>query len=642
MSEVDGWGTRVARYASGARADVSLATIEAILIVLAYSAALSMRFMDSVGTVPSVWWTRLILVLPIIMLVHIGSNVVFGNYGHVWKYASIDEAVRLLAASMTAGFVLLSGLLIWHRTGLTGAERPIPVSVLVVGVLLTLGGMGALRFWSRMFSFRRFGDLSGTAQRALVVGVGEDAVHLARHRSTDLSSVFVVGFIEPDPDAPVTKRRLSGLPVLGGLGDVADLVEAHGIDQVIVATSDADVLSRELVDLCMSVEVRLRILPDIASVLKDESGTRDIRDLELTDLLPRQSVRTDLAAVERLIAGKTVLVTGAGGSIGSELVRQILDFSPARVVALDHDETHLHDAIPRWQGAGPDRFILELADIRDEERTRALFDRHRPDVVFHAAAHKHVPILERCPSEAAKTNVVGTDIVVQAATDFGADNLVMISTDKAVDPVSVMGASKRMAEMLVQVASRRPGGLRLSAVRFGNVLGSRGSVVPTFTRQIKEGGPVTVSDPEMERYFMTVDEAVQLVLQAAALSRGGEVYVLDMGEPVRIVDLAHRLIRLSGLVPDKDIEVRITGSRPGERLTEHLSIEPLQPTAHEKILMAHPAAPEAATMAAALDRTRDLIGEADEQALSDLFFDMGRARWDQTEVEHVWRQSTTA
>ena len=620
---------------------MSLATIEAILIVFAYSAALSMRFVDSVGTVPTVWWTRLVLVLPIIVMVHIGANVVFGNYGHVWKYASIDEAVRLLAASMTAGFVLLTGLLIWHRTGLTGAGRPIPISVLVVGVLLTLGGMGALRFWSRMFSFRRFGALSGVSDRALVVGVGQDAVHLARHRSTDSSSVFVLGFIEPDPASPVTKRRLSGLPVLGHLDDVADLIAEYDIAQVILATPDADLLSRELVDLCMAVEVRLRILPDIATVLKDNSGTSDIRDLELTDLLPRQSVQTDMAAVERLLTGRTVLVTGAGGSIGSELVRQILDFGPGQVVALDHDETHLHDAGARWLSSGSDRFTIELADIRDEDRVRALFDRHRPDVVFHAAAHKHVPILERCPSEAAKTNVVGTDIVVRAATDFGATNLVLISTDKAVDPTSVMGASKRMAEMLVQTASRLPDGPRLSAVRFGNVLGSRGSVVPTFTRQIKEGGPVTVSDPEMERYFMTVDEAVQLVLQAAALSRGGEVFVLDMGEPVRILDLAHRLIRLSGLVPDKDIEVKITGSRPGERLSEQLSVEPLQPTSHEKVLVAHPAAPEPATMAAALDRTRDLVADAEEHALSELFFDMACTRWGQAEVDDVRQQTTT-
>jgi len=631
----------MARQASSVRADVTLAAIEAALIVVAYSAALSMRFVDSGGSVPGVWWTRLLVVLPLIVIVHIGANVVFGNYGHVWKYASINEAVRLLAATMTAGILLLTALLVWHGTGLTGAERPIPISVLVLGVLLTLGGMGALRFWSRMFSFRRMGEIDGVGDRALVVGVGDDAVHVARHRSDEPGAVFVVGFVDPHPNSRVTRRRLSGLPVLGHLEDVPDLVTTYDIDQVILATPGGTDLSRALVDICMSVEVRLRILPDIEGALRDRSGSRDIRDLELPDLLPRQSVQTDLAGVERLIAGRKVLVTGAGGSIGSELVRQILAFSPSQVIALDHDETHLYDAGARWNQPGAD-LVTELADIRDEPRIRSLFERHRPVVVFHAAAHKHVPILERCPSEAAKTNVIGTDIVLRASEDFGAHNLVLISTDKAVDPSSVMGASKRMAEMLLQTAAADRHYPRLSAVRFGNVLGSRGSVVPTFTRQIAEGGPVTVSDPGMERYFMSVDEAVQLVLQSAALSRGGEVFVLDMGKPVNILDLAHRLIRLSGLVPEKDIEVRITGSRPGEKLSEVLSVEPLEPTKHAKILRARPSAPEPGTMAVAFERTRYLVEEGDEPGLTDLFLDLARTRWGEAEFSDIRPGSATS
>lgn len=625
------WGTRLSRTAASVRADLSLAVIEAAVIVVAYSAALSVRFLDASGGVPLAWWGRLSLVLPLIVAVHIGSNALFGNYGHVWKFASIDEAVRLLAAIMTSGFLLLSGLLAWRHFG-SSSESVIPLSVLVIGVLLTLGGMGALRFWSRLFSYRRYREMGGLRERAIVVGVGTDAVRLARHRSPALGAIYVIGFVDPDSNEVDTRRRLAGLPVLGNVPDVPQLIRELDVDQVILATHGAHVLSRQLVDMCMDFDVRLRILPDIDSVLQDESGTADIRDLELADLLPRQSVVTDLTGVENLVSGRAVLVTGAGGSIGSELVRQLLGFGPEILVAVDHDETHLHDASAVWGASPGGRAITELADIRDEDRVRSVFDRHRPAVVFHAAAHKHVPILERCPSEAVKTNVVGTDIVIRAAREYGAKHLVLISTDKAVDPSSVMGASKRMAEMLVQSGASRSDGPKMAAVRFGNVLGSRGSVVPTFARQIAEGGPVTVSHPDMERYFMTVDEAVQLVLQAAARSEGGEVFVLDMGEPVRIADLANRMIRLAGLVPGKDIEVAFTGTRPGEKMTEYLSIDPLHPTEHPKILAAHPGCPAPATIRDAVAEARRLALEANEDELAELLLAMGRATWGGAEV----------
>ena len=625
------WGARTSQTIASVRADVLLALIESALIVVAYSAALSLRFLDSSGGVPTVWWARLVIALPILILVHIGSNAIFGNYGHVWKYASIDEAIRLLAAAMTSGFVLLSALLAWRHLAFDN-DSIVPVSVLVVGVLLTLGGMGALRFWSRMFAYRRYREIGGSRERALIVGIGTDAVRLARHRSSAIGAIFVVGFVDPEAERPDTGRRLAGLPVLGHASDVARLVAELAIDQVIIATRGADTLGRQLVDLCMQCEVRLRILPDIDSVLQDSTGTSDIRDLELADLLPRQTVETDLSAVTQLIAGRSVLVTGAGGSIGSELVRQLLRFGPERLIALDHDETHLHDASAGWSSEGYERSLTVLADIRDDQRIRSVFDRYRPEVVFHAAAHKHVPILEHCPSEAMKTNVLGTANVIGAARDYEASHLVLISTDKAVDPSSVMGASKRFAEMLVQASAGRPGGPKMSAVRFGNVLGSRGSVVPTFAHQIASGGPVTVSHPDMERYFMTVDEAVQLVLQAATLSEGGEVFVLDMGQPVRIVDLANRMIRLAGLVPGKDIEVEYNGRRPGEKLTEHLSVDPLETTLHGKILTTHPSLPGPGTMVDALEEANRLVVEGGEGEVAEFLFSLGGATWAGDEV----------
>ncbi|MCB1247563.1 MAG: polysaccharide biosynthesis protein, partial [Acidimicrobiia bacterium] len=283
---------------------------------------------------------------------------------------------------------------------------------------------------------------------------------------------------------------------------------------MIIATSDADEIARKLVDLCMDVEVRLRILPSMDTVLNGDGAQRDIRDLELTDLLPRNQVSTDLSGVATFLKNRRVLVTGGGGSIGSEIVQQALGFDCEMVIALDNDETHLHDGSARWlSGPNADRLVMELADIRDRHRIERVFETYQPDVVFHAAAHKHVPILEKCPDEAIKTNVDGTINVIDAADHCeSTTSFVLISTDKAVQPESVMGASKRIAEMLVQSRAEMSRGMKWSAVRFGNVLGSRGSVVPTFKRQVQEGGPVTVSHPDMERYFMTVSEAVELVL----------------------------------------------------------------------------------------------------------------------------------
>jgi len=602
------WGVNIAQTAAAVHADLSLALIEALIIVVAYMAALSVRFIDSPEGVPTGWWTRLVVILPILLIVHIGVNAVFGNYGHVWQYASIDEAKRLLTAAVTAGLVLFAGLITWR---IFGGDGPIPVSVLVIGVLLTSGGMGAVRFWSRLFSYRRYGEGSGLADRALVVGVGQDAVSLSRHRSHAKGMICVVGFLDPSVKTVDSRRKLAGLEVLGHVDNVAELVERFDIDQVIIATENAGTLSRRVVDLCMEIEVRLRIVPDIDSLLGD-SETETMRDLKLTDLLPRQQVHTDLGAVEQMIAGRVVLVTGAGGSIGSELVRQILTFGPGKVVALDHDETLLHEVSSDSHDAP---LVTELGDIRDVARVRSIFEKHRPHLVFHAAAHKHVPILEDCPSEAAKTNVMGTETIIRAAGAVDTKHLVVISTDKAVEPSSVMGASKRVAEMLVQAGAERQDMPQMCAVRFGNVLGSRGSVVPTFRRQIKNGGPVNVSHADMERYFMTVGEAVELVLQAAVLSKGGEVFVLDMGRPVRILDLANRMIRLAGLVPGKDIAIEITGTRPGEKFTEDLSIGPLEHTNHDQVLVAQPSYPGPVSMAEALDRLDQSVAAGDESEI---------------------------
>lgn len=343
----------------------------------------------------------------------------------------------------------------------------------------------------------------------------------------------------------------------------------------------------------------------------------------MEDLLQRDPFVHDMAPVMNLIKGKRVLVTGAGGSIGSEIVNSILKCEPSIVLALDHDETHLHDANRVWKSS-----VVQsvLCDIRDVSALERMAERHRPEIVFHAAAHKHVPILEQFPEEAAKTNVVGTANVLRVAEANNTEFFVLVSTDKAVSPTSAMGASKRFAELLVQSAAMRTG-RPYSVVRFGNVLGSRGSVIPTFLDQIRSGGPVTVSDARMERYFMTVPEAADLVLQSAALSVGEEIFVLDMGNPVKIVDLAEGLIRKCGLEPGRDIEVVFTGTRPGEKFSEVLSDEPLEPSGHPRIGVTTPPHPSGPVINAYLETLRDLIAEADPHAVRALLDEVSGTVW---------------
>ncbi|CAN5321879.1 nucleoside-diphosphate sugar epimerase/dehydratase [soil metagenome] len=611
-----GWHTRLAQNMARLRADVSFALVDAVIITMAYVAGLTARFADGLGSTLD-WWPGFWRILPLIVIIHLAANVAFGNYGHVWEYASVGEALRVAAASAVAGLLIVSVLFVTHN----GFEmrQPIPISVVILGAMLTVVGTGVVRFRSRVFSFQRMVD-QGTSVRVLIVGTERPAAVLARQAPNLEPPLDVVGFVGIERSAEA--RRLVSRPVWSGVDQVPDLVRSYRIDQVIVATTAPQEMLNQLVDSCSSIDVALRIVPDLNGLLKGDVGGA-IRNIELADLLPRPTVDTDLAPVARSLEGRTILVTGGGGSIGSEIVRQCLSFADTTVIALDHDETHLHDSTSLWTATGRQP-RLEIADIRDMEALDQVFDRHHPDVVFHAAAHKHVPILERCPEEAVKTNIVGTSNVVEASRRSRVERFVLISTDKAVDPSSVMGASKRVAEMLAQAAAQQaPAGV-YTAVRFGNVLGSRGSVVPTFIRQIAGGGPVTLTDPRMTRFFMTVSEAVQLVLQSAAMSRGGEVFVLDMGEPVRILDVANRLIRLSGLVPGRDIVIETTGMRAGEKLHEVLSDGPLSPSDHPKINKAALGLPDADMVDAEVDRLAKLAVAGDRAEVAATLHSLAR------------------
>jgi FlaA1/EpsC-like NDP-sugar epimerase len=590
------------RIVAHVRRDVPLALLDAVLIVVAYLVPLVLRLE---GEIPADQWERFWRFLPGVVLVHLLANYLFGLYGQMWRYASVQEARRLVLAGTLALGLVLAGTL-W-------LGRPLPLSVAILGAALTLMGSGAVRFQSRLFAFRRRSTEGGERRRVLLVGAGDAGAMVLRDiLRTPTLALEPVGFVDDDP----RKRGLSlhGVAVLGGRMRIPDLVAIHDVDEVLLTlpTATSDVV-RDVAARCEEAGVSLRVLPSVREIVDGRVTARDLRDLRIEDLLGRQQVRSDLEAVRALLRGRRVLITGAGGSIGSEIARQVAGFEPSLLLLLDNDETHLHDVASDAWSAAPVTPLL--ADIRDRARVVDLVLEHRPEVVFHAAAHKHVPLLESHPHEALFTNVLGTANVADAAVAAGVERFVLISTDKAVRPVSVMGGSKRLAEAIVRSLEER--GTAFCAVRFGNVLGSRGSVIPTFLRQIRAGGPVTVTDPGMIRYFMSVEEAVTLVLEAAALSSGGEVFTLEMGEPVGILDLARKLIRLSGRVPERDVAIVFTGARPGERLREELvdDAEDPVPAGRPGIVVSRPPPPDRP----ALHRTlADLERLARDGRLADL------------------------
>jgi FlaA1/EpsC-like NDP-sugar epimerase len=615
----------VAVKAGRVRADLAFAAVDVFVVTGGYMIALAIRMIDP--DVSDRYWSDLIGILPMLVVLHLAGNVVAGAYGHVWEHASIAEARQILISNIA---VLLGvGMFVLMQD-----DRPIPLSTIVLGGTFTAAGMGLVRFRSRMFSYRR---LTSTGRRptALVVGTNRAAATFAREAG---ASVEVVGFISAEPTRD--HRWLAGVPILGSLDDLVPTISSHGVEQVVVA-GGTDELARSVVDACTTVDVRLRILPDPATLMEDSHAAVDARDIEITDLLPRAEVSTDLLAVRTVLEGKRILVTGAGGSIGSEVVRQVLDFSPRQVIALDHDETLLHEMILSL-GAGSFPVMPILIDVRDGRRMRERISELAPEVVFHAAALKHVPVLETHPDEAHKTNVMGTVHLLEALREVPIERFVLISTDKAVRPASVMGASKRVAEMVVQQESLRYGAGVYTSVRFGNVLGSRGSVVPTFVRQIQSGGPVTITDEKMSRYFMTVNEAVQLVLQAAALAKGGEVFVLDMGEQVKILDLARRMIRLAGLVPGRDIDVAFTGIRPGERLEESLAHGDLLPTEHPQLRVTWPPSPGPVTMWDFVTLLDELAQSGDRLGVQEGLRDLATQEWDGFEVVKLDLEDTVS
>ena len=550
-----------------------------VMAALAWQLAWLARFNF---TFPYFSWEVSLRVLPEVLLLQAAVFWFLGLYRGLWRFASIPDLWNIIKAALLG--TLLSALLLFIQLRLVGVPRSILVLYPVFLILL----LGGPRLGYRLWKDRRLrlSTLSGDHRNVLIIGAGKAAETLARDMLRE-GQDNLIGFLDDDPKMRGT--RLHGMPVFGGMEKVERLVERYDVGLIVIAIPSAtSEQMRRIVDFCEKTRRPIRTLPRLQDMVSPQPGIQDLRDLSIEDLLGREPVKLDWSGIRSGMTGKRVLVTGGGGSIGSELCRQIAALSPASLVILERSEFNLYQIRRKLEQENSGiSFHPVLGDICDRPMLDDLFEHYLPDVIFHAAAHKQVPILEEHEREAVNNNVIGTMNVADAADRHGCEKFIFISTDKAVNPVNVLGVSKRIAELYCEMMSR-DSDTRFITVRFGNVLGSNGSVIPLFKEQIAAGGPVTVTHPEIERYFMTVQEACQLILQSAAMGQGGEIFVLDMGSPVRIAYLAEQMITLSGKKPGIDILIRFIGLRPGEKMTEELFYqdEAVDETAHAKILLA--------------------------------------------------------
>jgi FlaA1/EpsC-like NDP-sugar epimerase len=553
------------------------------------------------------------------LLIKVPVYFYFGLYRRLWIYASTSE-LRLITVAVTTASVLTSGVMLVLIT--SGILQPgMPRSALGIDWLLSLVLIGGSRFALRILAEQSTAKHDSKSKRALIIGAGDAGALVVRElqRPSQLNLV-PIGFLDDDPAKQ--NHQIYGVSVIGKVNKLADILDNQQVDEVIIAIPSAPGNIIRLVnDECRKKNIPSRTMPGIYELLGGKVSVNRLREVDITDLLRRDHVRVNDEKVGQALEGKRVLVTGAGGSIGRELSRQIARRNPAELVLLGHGENSIFEILLELQSNYPNlKLIPVIADIRDAQRLDSVFKTHQPQIVFHAAAHKHVSLMEANPVEAVTNNVLGTRNLVQAAIAHNIERFVLISTDKAVRPTSIYGATKRLAEMIVLDAARSHQ-RAFTVVRFGNVLGSRGSIIPIFKNQIANGGPVTITHPDMFRFFMTIPEAVYLVLQASSMQNGGEVFVLNMGEPVRILDLAEDLIKLSGLEPHKDIEFAFTGMRPGEKLVEELwdSDSALMPTLHPDISrLNEPSTLPTPNLIQAIEQLTTLSLSADRAAITQL------------------------
>jgi FlaA1/EpsC-like NDP-sugar epimerase len=557
-------------------------TIDVLLIALSMWLAFLFRFE---WTIPQRYLGDLWILILIALGMKIPIFYLQGLYQLSWSYVSVQELLSVFKGVLYSSFLLGTAFFILRPVF---PELAFPRSILFIDFLLALFFIGGFRSAKRVWlQFVKNFPLGG--KRTLIVGAGDAGEQLLRSMLKSSNTNYLpIGFVDDDPAKQGTS--IQGVKVLGTREEIPQLVGDHDIEELLIAIpSSSPKVIKETVELGRRARVKsMKILPDISELLSGSVGLADVREVQLEDLLEREPVRIDTHEIENYLKDKAVLVTGAAGSIGSELCCQSVRFQPKKLIMLDHEETGLFEINRKIEDKFPklDRVAI-LGDVKDEGKMRRVFTQHSPQVVFHAAAYKHVGMMKEHPDEAVKNNVFGTLTVGKAAIEAGAERFILISTDKAVNPVGIMGMSKRVAEMVIQDLGHR-GPTNFSAVRFGNVMGSRGSVIPIFKEQIKHRGPVTVTNPEMRRYFMMTSEAVLLVLQAGAIGKGGEVFVLDMGEPVNILDLAREIIKLSGYEPDKDIPISLIGAGEDEKMFEDIltAEEGSEATQHEQIFTA--------------------------------------------------------
>lgn len=591
---------------------------DAAIVALAWWLAFDLRFEQM-----PVWAERLRLAtLPWVVLITVVVFVLNGLYRRWWRYVSLRDVRLIVRSSVIAVLAVIL---------YTNLFPPLPVSpprgVIAIFALLLLVGTVAIRAIARTILEGR-GTLFPRGREVLVVGAGDAGSLVVREMQSN-PSLGMTPIRLCDDDPRKQGMRLHGVKVDGTTHQLADLLRSSPPDEVVIAMPGADGTARQrVVDACRRAGVPVKTLPGIHEILDgDPNLIGRLRAVQVEDLLGRQPVNLDMAESGGYLAGRSVLVTGAGGSIGSELVRQISRLSPGRLTIVDHAEHNLFE-IDQWlRERGVENVVARVADVKDEQRIAHVIREAQPAIIFHAAAYKHVPLMEDNPDEGFRNNVLGTRIVAELAAELGVDTFVLVSTDKAVVPQTAMGASKALCEYVVEAEAQRHPTTRFIAVRFGNVLASSGSVIPIFRRQIQEGGPVTVTDPEMTRFFMTIPEAAQLIVKAGGVGTSGDIFVLDMGEPVRIWDLAHDMIRLMGREPGKDIEVVVVGRRPGETLHERLFAddETVERTHHDKLMRARRARLDAGWLEDRLDTiATGFDGDGRDQALA-LFFDTARA-----------------
>ena len=530
----------------------------------------------------------------------------FGLYEKLWRYAGMQELKNIFLANIIAyipvfGAAMFTGGKVYSR------------SIIVISWLLTLLFTGGIRFLLRMIHEQL--ELQPTGKRALIVGANDagEAIlrEILRQKST---GYFPIGFI--DDDTRKRNVRIHNIPVMGTSEELAKVVREREIEEIIIALP-SPLLIQKVIAQCENIKVEFKVVPSLSEIIRGRMSVSQIRKVRIEDLLERDEVTLDTAKMSEFITGKRILVTGAGGSIGSELCRQALRFKPEMLILLGRGENSIYEIALELKSKTDIPLISFIADIRDQRRMRTLMETYHPQVVFHTAAHKHVPLMEGNVPEAISNNVFGTRLLMKLSEEYKVTDFILISTDKAVNPNSIMGASKRLAEMFMKSLAGTSKNCRFSAVRFGNVLDSRGSVVPTFRRQISMGGPVTVTDERMTRFFMTIPEAVQLVIEAGAMGGKGDIFILDMGKPVRIIDMARNVIRLSGFEPGRDIPIKITGTRPGEKLYEELvnTGEKTEKTQFEKIKRVITDTIPLDCMEDHLEKFRVLIENGDEEGI---------------------------